>query len=187
MTHHRRQSIRLKGYNYSQPGAYFVTICTRKRECLFGQIINGVMHLNEFGDIATEEWLQSSEIRHEIQLDIFMVMPNHIHGIVIITNNKDSDIVGATGRSPLHTGSKKAYGPAKRSLGSFIAGYKSQVTKRVNLLRRSPGIPVWQRNYYEHIIRHDDEMNQLRNYIATNPIGWESDKYHPTHAKKIGG
>ena len=144
------------------------------------------MRLNVFGDIATEEWLQSPEIRREIKLDIFVVMPNHIHGIVIITDDKDSDIVGATGRSPLRTGSKQAHGPAKRSLGSFIAGYKSHVTKRVNVLRRLPGTSVWQRSYYEHIIRHDDELNRLRNYIANNPIGWELDKYHPTQAKKTG-
>ena len=185
MTHHRRRTIRLKGYDYSQPGAYFVTICTRNRECFFGQIINGVMHLNVFGDIATEEWLQSLEIRREIKLDIYVVMPNHIHGIVIITDDNDSDIVGATGRSPLHTGSKQAHGPTKRSLGSFIAGYKSRVTKRVNILRRSPGTPIWQRNYYEHIIRHDDELNHLRSYIANNPISWELDKYHPTHSNRI--
>jgi len=161
---------------------------------LFGQIINGVMHLNVFGDIAAEEWLQSSVIRHEIQLDIFVVMRNHIHGIVIVTDVKDSETVGATGRrcwvisparSPLHTESKQAYGPVKRSLGSFIAGYKAYVTIRVNIIRRSPGTSVWQLNYYEHIIRHNDELNHLRNNIANNPIGWELDKYHPIQAKKI--
>ena len=172
MTRHRRRTIRLKGYDYSKSGAYFITVCTRNRKCLFGHVINCEMRLNTLGDIVAEEWLRSQELRCEIQLDAFVIMPNHIHGIVIITDDNDSDIVGATGRSPLHTGSKQAHGPTKHSLGSFIAGFKSAVTKRINILRRSPGTPIWQRNYYEHIIRHDDELNHLRSYIANNPISW---------------
>jgi len=115
------------------------------------------MRSNALGDIVAEEWLRSQELRCEIQLDAFVIMPNHVHGIVIIADAKVPGIVGATGpgtkpgicdRSPLHIGSKQAHGPAKRSLGSFIAGFKSVVTKRINRFRKMPGIPVWQRNYY---------------------------------------
>lgn len=94
---HNRHSIRLKNYDYSQAGAYFVSICVQNRECVFGNIVDGEMHLNKWGEIITEEWMHSTEIRKEIQLDEFVVMPNHIHGIVIIGESK----VRATGRSPL--------------------------------------------------------------------------------------
>ncbi len=189
-----RRSIRLAGYDYAQAGAYFVTICTRNRECLFGDVVDGEMRLNQYGAIVRDEWFGSAAIRREIELfdDEFVVMPNHIHGIVWIveTDNEGAtglvgvtDLVGATGRSPLPS---KPRGPAKRSLSSFVAGFKSAVTKRINENRGAPGAPVWQRNYYacpdeigEHIIRNDESLNRIREYIQTNPIHWEEDKENP--------
>lgn len=115
--HHK--SIRLKGYDYSQAGAYFVTICTYGRKYLFGNVINGEMQLNEMGRVVADEWMRTVEIRREIALDEFIVMPNHIHCIVAITKSN----VEATGRSPLRNG------PNPKSIGAFVARFKSVITK----------------------------------------------------------
>ena len=170
---HNRHSIRLKNYDYSQAGAYFVSICVQNRECVFGNIVDGEMHLNKWGEIIAEEWMRSSEIRKEIKLDEFVVMPNHIHGIVMITESS----VGATGRSPLPKG------PARKSLGSFIAGLKSATRKRINEIRTNRGAPLWQRNYYEHVIRNEEELKQIREYITGNPIKWTEDDENPDKKK----
>ena len=169
---HHRRSIRLKGFDYAQPGSYFVTIITRGRLSLFGEIIGGEMHLNALGEIAHGEWMKTALIRHEITLDEFIVMPNHFHAIVNIVDCGNG-LVGATGRSPLRSGMPR--GPANKSLASLIAGYKSVVTARINQLRGTPGAPVWQRNYHEHIIRDMDELFRIRKYIRDNPAKWEID------------
>jgi REP element-mobilizing transposase RayT len=167
---HRRRSIRLPEYDYRQAGSYFITVVTHGRNMLFGEIAAGETRLNEFGRIVQDEWRKSAVIRREIELDIFVIMPNHIHGIVNII---DAD-VGATGRSPLRSG------PPARSLGAFVAGFKSAVTKRISEMRRTPGTPVWQRNYYEHIIRGDRELLRVREYIVNNPLDWELDRENPS-------
>jgi len=172
-THHRR-SIRLKRYDYAQPGAYFVTICAQNRECLFGEIVAGEMRLSEAGRIVLEEWERIPKIRSEIQLGEWIIMPNHIHGVIVITE-KDS-IVGAHGRAPLQDAMPKR---APRSLGALIAGIKSITTKRINVQRGMPGAPVWQRNYYEHIIRNEAEWEHIRGYIQINPVRWEEDQLNP--------
>lgn len=171
---HHRQSTRSTGYNYSDPGAYFVTICTRNRECLFGEIVGGKVRLNEWGEIAQEEWFRSEQIRHEIRLkpNEFVVMPNHIHGIVWIRGNH----AGATARLPLPPDVSNPRGPVSRSLGAFLTGFKSAVTKQINQLRGTPGISVWQRNYFEHIIRNEEELSRIREYIISNPSNWRTDE-----------
>ena len=175
---HRRQSMRLMEYDYSQAGAYFVTICVREGEPLFGEIVNGVVQLSDFGRVVMECWKAVPEHFQDVELDEFVVMPNHVHGIIVIS------AVGTIHELSLQNDPRSR----RRMLLPKVVGYlKMNTAKRINEIRETPGTPVWQRNYYEHIIRHDDEMKQLRNYIANNPIGWESDKYHPTHAKKIGG
>ena len=198
-TRHHRRSIRLRGYDYAQPGGYFVTICTYNREPLFGHVENGEMVLNEYGEMVRDEWFRSAEIRGEIELfpDEFVVMPNHIHGIVWIVKTDEPagygenarptvgahgrapTVVRATGRSPLQIPPARPRGPAARSLGSFVAGLKSAVTKRINEIRGTPGAPVWQRNYYEHVIRNDDALNRIRAYIETNPLRWMLDRENP--------
>ena len=170
--HTRRRSIRLQNHDYSQPGAYFVTICTYERECLFGHIQDGAINYTIFGEIVCQEWSRSETIRQEIHIDVYVVMPNHIHGIVVITHS--DGIVGAHGRAPLHR--------SPRSLGSFIAGFKSVVTRRINQTRGTPGSPVWQRNYYEHVIRSEDELLRTRKYILNNPARWFEDPDNPIHA-----
>ncbi len=165
---HNRRSIRLGLYDYSQSGAYFFTLCTWNRECVFGKVVDNSISLNEHGKIVAEEWNRSSMIRKEMELDEFIVMPNHVHGIVLI----HADVVGANGSSPLPRMKPK-------SLSSFMAGFKSTVTKRINEMRMTPRSPVWQRNYYEHIVRNAEEMNRIREYIRNNPIQWEMDENHP--------
>ena len=176
---HHRRSIRLKGYDYSQPGAYFVTICVDQRQCLFGDVVDEQMILNQYGAIVADEWQKSPTIRREIELDAWVVMPNHFHGIVIITN----DSVGANGRSPLQRdGSPLQMKP--KSLSSLMAGFKSVTTKKINILRDAPGTKLWQRNYYEHIIRNQDTIDKIRHYIVNNPISWSIDQLHPNNPSK---
>ena len=245
---HRRRSIRLRDYDYSVDGAYFVTICTNDRKCLFGKILNGKMILNDHGKIAAREWLRTEKIRKNIKLDAFTVMPNHIHGIVIIStvgaycntplsicntsrsismcntplpitptsiDGTSTRIIGTplpinntpipiappqTGNIPppidnthnfFDTASqqientfqcfdntppqpKPLRSPAN-NLGSIIRGYKSTVAKQINVLRDTPGTPIWQRNYYEHIVRDENDMCRIREYIRNNPANWQQD------------
>jgi len=176
----QRRSIRLKDYDYSQAGAYFITICAHNRQKLFGEIENGEMRLNEFGEIVQEEWLKTPAMRPNIEIDEFVIMPNHFHGILII-NTHDVTTVGARcivplqGNSP-HVPSVERFGkPTSNSVPTIIRGIKSAITKRVNVIRNSPGFPVLQRNYYEHVIRDDDDLKRIREYIINNPANWETD------------
>jgi len=174
-----RRSIRLRGYDYRQAGAYFVTIVAHNRTCLFGDILGGDMRLSSAGHAAQEQWLRSSDIREEIELDAFVVMPNHLHGIVVVKSHSAADAppidVGAHGRAPLRPPLR-----SPRSLGSFIAGFKASATKCINAARGTPGAPVWQRNYHEHIIRNEDSLNRIRQYILDNPASWSMDRENPT-------
>ena len=171
---HQRQSIRLKSYDYSKAGAYFVTICVREKECLLGDVVGGVMRLSEMGEIVREEWLKSSIIRGEIKLDEFVIMPNHMHGIIWICNNGRGDRpVAPTEDDFIQSG------PSSKSLGSLMAGFKSAVTKRINIYRNTPGLPFWQRNYYEHVIRNENDLHAIREYIQNNPLKWELDPENP--------
>ena len=182
---HHRRSIRLKGYDYSQDGAYFVTICVDRRECLFGDVVDGQMRLNKYGAIVAEEWQRSSVIRREIELDAWVVMPNHFHGIVIIdipVGSNGNNHVGANDRSPLRDYTHPRMKP--KSLSSLMAGFKSVVTKEINILRDAPGTKLWQRNYYEHIIRNQDAMDKIRRYIVNNPLSWSIDQLHPDNPSK---
>ncbi|MCL5108734.1 MAG: hypothetical protein M1401_07700 [Chloroflexi bacterium] len=254
-----RQSLRLSQYDYTSTGAYFITTCTYEKACLLGLIEGGRFVPNEYGVIVEEEWLRSAELRREVCLDAYQVMPNHLHAVVLLAGTagpapsgptsdsvvgatggtsamaRDSvvatggtsamaqdsvgatggmsamaqdsvgatggtvamaqdsvgatggtsamaqDSVGATGRSPL-----RPSGPAPRSLGALLAGYKAAVTKRVNELRGTPGRPVWQRNYYEHIVRDERELARVRDYILGNPGRWQEDEENPAFAGKVG-
>lgn len=158
---YRRRSIRLKGYDYSQAGAYFVTIVTQGRERLFGEIVDEAMQLNQYGEIVREEWERTSLVRPRVEIGAYTIMPNHVHGILIF-----HDRVEATRRvAPTRT-------LQPDSLGAIMAQFKSIVTKRINAIRNSPQAPVWQGNYYEHIIRNDNEMARIWSYIESNPARW---------------
>ena len=188
---HNRRSIRLRGYDYSRSGAYFITICAYERTCLFGEIEkmsgdkSGECHsplrgmvINEFGRIVQDEWLKSSKIRTEIELGAFVVMPNHFHGIV---NIAAQPVVGAYGNTPNQKMGMRS--PAK-TIGAMVRGFKSAVTKRINETRKAPGVPVWQRNYYEHVIRNEVDYNRIAEYVATNPYRWIEDTLHPANGGK---
>jgi putative transposase len=190
---HHRRSIRLRGYDYSQNGAYFVTLCVQQREYLFGKIFNDKMQLNEYGEIVREEWLKTQEIRPNIIVDEFVVMPNHVHGIVIIKNAMISrmtimdGVTRATGpvaptengiphtRETETTERKLPRGPKPGSIGAIIGQCKSVITKRINLIRQTPGRSVWQRDFYDCIGRDPTEIFKIRQYIRNNPANWHND------------
>ncbi|MBP9727470.1 MAG: transposase [Gammaproteobacteria bacterium] len=160
-----RRSIRLKYYNYSQNGAYFITLCTHHRQCLFGKIEHNLMLLNQFGEIVRDEWIKSFEIRKEILIDEFVIMPNHFHCIVFISHSvplKNKDF-------------SRVIGPSNKSIGALISGFKSVVTTKINQVRNTPFQLVWQRNYHEHIIRNEKSLQNIREYTKNNPCTWRSD------------
>ena len=171
----QRRSIRLKGYDYSQPGWYFVTIVTKNRECLFGEVVDEKMVMNEYGEIVKEELLKSTRIRKEISIDQYTIMPNHLHAVIIIRSRFGH--VRATGQSPLHTPVRP--GPKPHSLGSFMVGFQTGVTQRINKLRGTPGAHVWHRNYHDRIIRNEKELYAVKKYIKDNPRNWMNDREHP--------
>ncbi|MGD0590738.1 MAG: transposase [Bacteroidota bacterium] len=166
-----RKSIRLKEYDYSQPGEYFVTICTYHHECILGEIVNGEQRLTENGKIAEEEWLRTSNIRPGIELDVFVIMPNHIHGIIMIKDESPIPKVGTHSCASLQR--------QPRSLGSIIAGFKSAATKRINEKRHTPSFPVWQKGFYDRVIRNDKELDTMRDYITNNILQWAFKKDSP--------
>lgn len=176
---YHRQSIRLQNYDYQQAGLYFITICSCQKEPLFGDIVNGEIKLNPFGKIVEQEWFNTPLLRSNTELDACIIMPNHFHGIL---NIKDS-CRGASTCALTDAGSRAHIGaPLRResnSLGSIIAGFKSAVTKKINELRQTPRMPIWQRNYYEHIIRDEESLQKMREYIFNNPAQWEMDQENP--------
>ena len=158
----RKPSKRLPGYDYSQEGAYFITICTHKMHNLFGVMDKNRVILNNFGKLVVSEWYRTAELRVNVEIyaDEFIIMPNHFHGIIWIHD------VGATGS----VARVNSTGIQPNSLGSIIGQFKSQVTRRINKLRGTPRNLVWQRNYYDRIIRNVKELNSIRGYIENNPF-----------------
>lgn len=195
--HHHRRSIRLKGYDYSQAAAYFITICCAGRECIFGEIRDGEMILNNAGEIAIEEWMKTPELRLNVELDAFVVMPNHIHGIIVINDigrvvshtpiNDDTPPIPTVVNETHKKGEFNSF-PKKgefnsplrspsQTVGSIVRGYKSSVTKKMTELNRFNDLIVWQRNYYEHIIRNEQSYQTISDYIVNNPLKWTEDKF----------
>ncbi len=167
-----RRSIRLPNFDYGGAGVYFVTICTYNRECLFGEVVKDEMVLNTNGCIAVREWLKTTELRPDFELGSFVVMPNHIHGIIII---RRGTLLRALEPPPAEAFGK----PTSNSIPTVIRGFKATVTKQINEHRRSPREPVWQRNYHEHIIRDEVDWNRVHDYIEANPSRWAEDEDHP--------
>jgi putative transposase len=179
----KRRTIRLKEYDYSTPWWYYVTICAFDRKLLFGEIKNGKMVLNEIGKIVKEEWLKTKEVRKNVDLDYYIIMPNHMHVVIIIEPSIEN--LGAT-RWVAQDNKERVIQritPTNQtlisnSLGSIIGQFKSKVTKRVKKLSGNPLIKIWQRNYYEHIIRNELDLLNIRKYIELNPLKWELDEYY---------
>ncbi|MBW4053973.1 MAG: transposase [Proteobacteria bacterium] len=164
---HHRRSIRLKEYNYAEGGAYFVTICAFQRECLFGDVVDGEMQLNEIGMIAQDAWDDLPKHYSHVELDQFVIMPNHVHGIVVL--NAAVEI-----------------SPKRHGFPEIVRAFKSFSAKRVNQLRVNPGCPMWQRNYFERVIRNEDDLSKAREYIVNNPMKWELDKENPANVTDGG-
>ena len=158
---HRRRSIRLRGHDYSSPGSYCVTICTFDRQYLFGHIEDKTMILNAHGRIVADCWQWLGVQFEGIVLDERVVMPNHLHGIIV----------------------RHGIGRPK-PLGGLIGAFKTVTTKQINQLRKTPGSLLWQRNYWEHIIRDDVEMDSIRSYIANNPADWATDDLNVVRKKR---
>ena len=185
---HKRKSIRLPCWNYSNEGGYFITICTKDRECFFGDVMGGKIILNECGEIVFEEWIKTKMIRQNIELDEFIIMPNHFHGILLINHmihNVGTPRWGVQKfqrtrhrRVPTKT-MNKFWKP--NSLGSIINQFKSIVTKRIRINGNEKF--AWQPRYYEHIIRNKKDMERIQEYIINNPVQWESDENNSRNIK----
>jgi REP element-mobilizing transposase RayT len=148
-----------------------VTACTKGRACLFGEVVSGELQLSEVGRIVTETWAWLTIQYPYVELDVFVIMPNHIHGIIVVQEK------GGRGRSQT--------APTKRkSLGRLIGAMKTVSTKSINQRRGTPGAAVWQRNYYEHVIRSDNSLNRIREYILDNPGQWNFDRENPAMPRR---
>jgi len=155
---HHRRSLRLRGYDYSQPGAYFVTTCTEDRECLFGDVVDGEMILSEAGRVVQETWESIPGRFQSAVLDAFVVMPNHLHAIILLTETE---------------------GDSRPALGDIIGAFKSISAIGVNRLLSREGNPLWQRSYHDRILRSQKELEDRRQYIADNPVRWAEDEENP--------
>ena len=196
----RRRAMRLRGYDYSQPGAYFVTICVQHRQCLFGAIIDRKMHLNEIGEIVVEYWNRIPQHFFSVEIGEYVIMPNHIHGIIAwdiaearspnpqenakkrrgeVTSPSLGKNAEARSPNPQENARKRRGEVTSPSLGKIVAYFKYQSTKHINQHHNTPGTRIWQRNYHDHIIRDDIDLQRLCEYIQNNPRKWELDQLHP--------
>ena len=165
---HHRKSIRLKEYDYSSPGEYFVTVCAHQWEDVFCSIVNESVCLSPAGDIIKRHWEEIPKHFENVELDEFIIMPNHIHGIIVLT-----EPVGAIHESPLPMTQRQR---RTMTLSKIIGRFKMLTAKEINLMYKTTSQPVWQRNYYEHIIRNDKDLNNIRDYIINNPMQWHMDE-----------
>lgn len=188
----QRKSIRLRGYDYSQAGAYFVTICTADRQCTLGSVAGSLARPSAIGSIVAECWNRLPQHFSRVLLDAFVIMPNHLHGIIVLEGRGealeggDAAALSSTALSPRTVGASPPNaspllprGTAEGSLGAIVQSFKSVSTRRINDLHGARGTPFWQRNYYEHVVRNDHDLDEIREYIANNPLKWELDQYHP--------
>jgi REP element-mobilizing transposase RayT len=205
---HHRRSIRLKGYDYAQAGAYFITICCQHRQCRFGNIENDQMILNEYGQIAYDEWIALPQRFANCTLDVFQIMPNHMHGIIVLTDTVGAGFTPAldAGVNPDHThtptqndGDEKTGQPRflgqpqglplptqplveqPSTIGDIVGTYKSLVFNQCLDIYKSINQfmgKLWQRNYHEHIIRNEESYMNISNYIIHNPENWKGDKFY---------
>jgi REP element-mobilizing transposase RayT len=174
---HQRHSLRLKDYDYSQEGAYFVTICTHKKALFFEN--------EHISAIVEKCWLAIPVHFPNVQLDEWVIMPNHMHGILIITDKCrttkycTNNVYNFRRGDPTGRPYIRPHGPTPDSIGTIIGQFKSIVTRRINKLHGTLGAPFWQRNYYEHVIRNEDDLNEIRQYILDNPVQWDRDENNP--------
>ena len=166
--------MRLCGFDYRQSGIYFVTLCTHQKSKLFGSIYDGEMSLSVLGELVREEWQHIAQLRSLVQLDDCVVMPNHLHGLVIIEETYDNGVDSGD----IANMSERTHTLQAGSLGAIISQFKAAVSRRAwpSLVER--GCPIWQRNYYDHIVRNESTLNAIRRYIMENPARWAEDSLY---------
>lgn len=184
---HHRKSIRLKEYNYSQAGLYFITICCQNRICRFGNVVDGEMMLNEFGIVAYNEWVKLSERFSNFELDVFQIMPNHMHGIILLNdisvgagvNPAQNDLYTQNDGKP--NDNNRTTARVAPTVSNIVGAYKSLVANGCLDIFKSQNETMgklWQRNYYEHIIRNEKSYQTITEYIINNPAKWVDDKFY---------
>lgn len=182
---HHRRSVRLRGYDYADGGAYFITICVHGKECLFGQVVESEMGLNESGPIVQASWEALPSRFPSLILDVLQIMPNHLHGIFVIPGpGLEPSLAAATGAPviephPKTPGAGTASGTPAIAMGDVVGAFKSISTIEVNRFLRRIGRRLWQENFFEHIIRGVDSLEKIRDYIAYNPALWLQDPENP--------
>jgi REP element-mobilizing transposase RayT len=177
--HSIRKRDRLPGFDYGSPGAYFVTVCTHQRACLFGGIVDGVMRLNATGSLAQTSWLDIPRHFPDVEMDVLVVMPNHLHGILTLHGRGTAcrAPTEAFGQPIARSVPTEAFGrPLAGSIPTIIRSFKAASARQINLQRGTPGATLWQRGYYEHIIRTPSGLDRLRRHIESNPVRWELDR-----------
>ncbi len=170
---HRRRSIRHRAYDYTEPGAYFVTICTHRRDPLLATVVGNDVTLSAHGETVATCWEDLLDHFSYLELDAFVVMPNHIHAVIVLHDEPPCDqaaVVPGAGFKPAL--------PTRHALTEIVRALKTFSARRINAARGTPGARVWQRGYYEHIVRDDAELARIREYIVNNPANWASDEYH---------
>ena len=173
-----RRSIRLPGYDYSQPGAYFITLSGHPAftsDFPFARVCEDQVAVTPIGSIIEREWLRTAELRPAVTNDSFIIMPTHMHGILILTDHPAAR--GAHG--PASNDPVARHGPASGTIGAILAGFKAAVTSRVRRFTGLSEVEVWHRNYFEHVIRTESALARIREYIAANPARWALDRYNP--------
>ncbi len=182
---HHRRSIRLKDYDYSQPGAYFVTICMKGKECLFGEINGGIMILNDSGRMVEMVW-NELPLRHlGVEIDAFVVMPNHFHGIIVLNGQTKKGQPQGLPLQDHRVGVPLVGTQSVPALGDIVGAFKSVSTDEYITGVNQSGWPVfdgklWQRNYYEHVIRNEESLEEIREYTVYNPLKWDEDSENPS-------
>jgi len=179
---HNRKTIRLNGYDYSQAGLYFITICCQNWECLFGEIVNGEMICNDAGKMVENEWLQLPQRFNKIKLHEYVLMPNHFHGIIeIITVGATLVVAQNDVVVKLEKGQPQGIAPTDKTVGDMVGAFKSITTIEYIKMAKQQILPqfnqrIWQRNYWEHIVRDENEYQCISEYIINNPMKWDMDK-----------
>lgn len=171
ITSFRIDTARLKSWDYSDPWWYYVTINTKNHVCYFGEVVDGKMTLNDLGKIAGDEWLKTKELRSNVELDYFVVMPNHVHGIVLL-----NEVKTRRGESLQKQNETKFGKPIKNSLSVIINQFKGAVTRKA---KEKEITFSWQARFYDRIIRNEKELYNIRKYIEQNPLKWEFEKNNP--------
>jgi len=178
----QRRSIRWAGRDYAQAGWYFVTICTADRQNPLGRIEGAEMRLSQMGQVAEGCWQAIPDHFAGVALDAFIVMPNHVHGIIVISDEgarHASPVPGDAEGAAERDEAARAKGAPARSLGAIVGSYKAAVCRRIHEIGAVAGRSVWHRNYYEHVIRNARQLQRIRQYIAANPANWAVDRENP--------